>query len=337
MKQEPQVPVEEEQQAYRYVQMQNPVYHTANDPWVVRHEDELYYCWSEDGIRVRRINDLTDIRAVDGQLVWKPEEGTMYSRDLWAPELHYIDGAWYIYVAADDGANENHRMYVLKGTTQDPTDPFELVGKITDPTDRWAIDGTVMRWRGELYFIWSGWKGYVDGGQQLYIAHMSDPMTIDSERVQLAMPTYRWEVQGMPLLEGPVALTDEEKGTAMIVYSASGSWTDDYCLGQLILTGTDPMDPKSWTKTAEPLLSKAEGTYGPGHCSFVEACDGQLWVIYHANEQSGSGWYGRSCRAQPVQWDGETLTIGAPVAPGETILVPVPEEKGYVYEETTGP
>ena len=42
-------------------------------------------------------------------------------------ELHYLDGAWYVYVAMDDGNNKNHRMYVLKGTdSKDPTKPFKV-------------------------------------------------------------------------------------------------------------------------------------------------------------------------------------------------------------------
>lgn len=72
-------------------------------------------------------------------VVWRPEQGTAYSQELWAPELHYIDGAWYIYVAADDGNNANHRMYVLKSTSGDPTKAFEFVGKISDSTDKWLL------------------------------------------------------------------------------------------------------------------------------------------------------------------------------------------------------
>lgn len=327
MKEKPQH--EQTQPPFEYIEIENPICETANDPWVVRQGDNFYYCWSEDGIRVRKIDNLHDIKTTDCALVWAPPEGTMYSHELWAPELHYIDGAWYIYVAASNGENQHHRMYVLKGTTQDPTDPFEFVGKLSAPTDRWAIDGTVMRYQGELYFIWSGWEGFVDVGQQLYIAHMSDPVTIDSERIMISSPTYKWEKMGLPLQEGPVVLTDEEKGTVIIIFSASGSWTDYYCLGQLTLTGTDPMDPNSWAKSEQPVFSKAEGTYGPGHCSFVEALDGQLWMVYHANTIWGTGWDGRTCRAQPVKWDGQTLELGVPLAPGKKVLLPVlPSEDG---------
>lgn len=313
----------EKKSQYPYIEIVNPIYDSGNDPWVIRQGNDYYYCWSDGAIHVRKIDNLHDIKDIGGTAVWTPPKGTMYSAELWAPELHYIDGAWYIYVAASNGSNENHRMYVLKGTSQDPTDPFEFVGKITDPTDRWAIDGTVLRHKGEMYFVWSGWEGDVDVGQQLYIAHMRDPVTIDSQRVMISSPTNKWERMALPLQEGPVALTDEETGSAIIVYSASGSWTDYYCFGQLTLTGTDPMDPASWTKSEDPIFAKDTGTYGPGHCSFVEALDGQLWMIYHANTFPGLGWDGRTCRAQPVQWDGKTLDLGVPLAPGQPVLLPV--------------
>lgn len=312
-----------EVKAYEYIEIENPVYKRANDPWVVRHEDNLYYCWAGSGINVRKIENLSDMTYYNGVKVWEAPMGKMYSQQIWAPELHYIDGEWYIYFAACNGVNSAHRMYVLKGTSQDPTDPFEFVGQITDPSDHWAIDGTVMQYQGEMYFIWSGWEGDVDEGQQTYIAHMSDPVTIDSERVMISSPSYDWEQVGLPIQEGQVALTDDESGTAIIIYSASGSWTDDYCLGQLTLTGTDPMDPESWTKSEEPVFSKEEGTYGPGHCSFVENYDGQLWMVYHANTESGTGWDGRSCRVQPVSWDGTTLDLGTPIGAGETMQLAV--------------
>ena len=47
-------------------------------------------------------------------------------------------------MAADNGDNATHRMYVLEGTSQDPQQPFVLKGKIAAPSDRWAIDGTVL-------------------------------------------------------------------------------------------------------------------------------------------------------------------------------------------------
>ena len=295
-----------------YETVQNPVAPTGADPWVIRHGDKYYYCyasyvWFFGGVAVAEIPSLDQIGQTEGSQVYTApaEEGAdlSHSFEYWAPELHYLNGEWYIYVAADDGQNENHRMYVLKGTTQNPTDPFEYVGMVTDPSGKWAIDGTVMELNGELYFVWSGWEGDVNVAQHIYIAHMSDPCTIDSERIMLSTPEYTWEKVGEPLInEGPAILQND--GKTFIVYSASGSWTDDYCLGMLTLTGDDPLNPAHWEKSAQPVFSKRTGVaYGPGHCSFTTAIDGSVWMIYHANLQSGTGWEGRSVWISPVTFD----------------------------------
>ncbi|MBR2987892.1 MAG: glycoside hydrolase family 43 protein [Clostridia bacterium] len=291
-----------------YKDLKNPIYPTGNDPWIVEHNGKYYYCYSggqngTGGVRVNEIDSIDKVTTFGYSQVYVAPQGTMYSHEYWAPELHYIQGEWYIYVAADDGNNNNHRMYVLKGTSQVPTDPFEMVGKITDPTDKWAIDGTVLTVGDELYFVWSGWEGNENVAQNIYIAHMSDPCTIDSERTLLSAPTYIWERIGNPTVnEGPTALYHGDR--AFIVYSASGSWTDNYCLGLLSLTGNDPLDSNSWQKSTNTVFRMRRGVaYGPGHCSFSTAVDGSNWMIYHANLEAGTGWDGRSVWISPVTFD----------------------------------
>lgn len=298
---------------YSYQTVHNPVHDGGGDPWVIEHEGAYYYCYSAgNGVCVASVPSIAKLKQ-NGKRVYTAPGGTMYSSEYWAPELHYIDGAWYIYVAADNGNNETHRMYVLRGTTQDPTDPFEMVGQITDPSDKWAIDGTVLQLGGELYFIWSGWEGNVNVAQNLYIAHMSDPCTIDSERVCLSVPEYSWEKNGQPYInEGPAVLQHE--GKTFLVYSASGSWTDHYCLGMLTLTGDDPMDVNCWEKSNRPVFRyRPHVCYGPGHNSFCTAPDGSVWMIYHGNLVAGSGWSGRSVWIAPVTFDEDgTPEFGKP-------------------------
>lgn len=143
----------------------------------------------------------------------------------------FLQEKWYIYVAADDGNNSSHHMFVLENIDGNPLDQFTLQGEIAAPTDRWAIDGTVVEFpNGKLYFIWSGWEGTKNAAQNLYIASMRDPTALSSDRVLISKPEFPWEKVGTPLVnEGPEALWNN--GSLFIIYSASGSWTDDYCLG----------------------------------------------------------------------------------------------------------
>ena len=300
----------------------NPIAPRGNDPWLIFHEGYYYYCLSDlGGICVAKIKNIYDLDKAEKIRIWAPPANTVYSKELWAPELHYLNGEWFIYFAADDGKNENHRMYVLKGASQNPLDEFEFMGQIKDSSNKWAIDGTVMQYNNKLYFIWSGWMGNVDGSQLLYLAEMSDPCKISSDRIKISVPEKSWEKKGMPLNEGPVAL--EHNGVMHIVYSASGSWTDDYCLGLLTLKGNDPLDPVSWEKSAQPILTKSDKVFGPGHCSFTTSPDGKdTWVVYHANPVSGTGWAGRTAWTQPVSWDENNYpVIGLPPNPGEELEI----------------
>lgn len=304
----------------------NPIATTANDPYLIQHGDTYYYIYTGGTyLKVANVKDPTRLDYYDvttAKTVYTAPEGTMWSKEYWAPELHYIQGEWYIYVAADDGLNDNHRMYVLKGTSQDPRDPFEMVGKITDPSDKWAIDGTVLQYKGELYHIWSGWAGDVNVQQNLYIAHMSDPCTIDSERVMLSYPSESWERKHYSINEGPQILIKGD--TVHIIYSASASWDDEYCLAALTYRPEqgDIMDPKAWIKTG-PLFSKAEQAYGPGHCSFIKSPDGtEDYIIYHANRISHTGWSGRSGRMQKFTWNGDMPVFGTPAMCGDKLPLP---------------
>ena len=309
---------------YVYIKVQNPIHQGGCDPWVYLHEGSYYYCYSRGrGISVAKMSSLHTL-VPKGTAVFDPPRGTEYSEELWAPELHYLNGEWYIYVAASDGYSSNHRMFVLKSTSDNPRSRYEMVGQITDPTNKWAIDGTVMELNGELYFLWSGWEGDKDGKQNLYIAHMSDPCTIDSERVMISTPEYNWETVEWPdVNEGPTVL--QHDGKTFVVYSASGSWGNYYCLGMLTLVGDDPMDPASWEKESRPVFTRREGVcYGPGHCSFSTAVDGSVWMIYHGNQVSDTGWDGRSVWISPVTFDENgTPHFGRPEP---EVLFPIPKE-----------
>lgn len=300
----------------------SPVMWDGCDPSVAYHDGYYYFCYSMDtALGVKKADSLAKLKEAEGKTVFVAPEGTDYSSQYWAPELHYLDGQWYIYVAADNGVNENHRMYVLKCTTQDPTDPFEMVGKISDSSDKWAIDGTVMEYKNEMYFIWSGWEGDADGQQNLYIAHMSDPVTIDSERVLISKPVHLWEKKGMPINEGPAVL--KKGGNVYVVYSASGSWTNDYCLGMLSLSGKDPLNKCSWKKCALPVFSKVKNSvYGPGHCCFVKSADGNTdYIVFHGNREADTGWFGRQIRIQKIKWSNGVPVFGKPLKESDKVYV----------------
>ncbi len=165
---------------------QNPILETGADPWMFQHQDQYYYCGSDNksSIFVSSTGDPALIAEADRVLVWKAPKGKAYSHQTWAPELYFLDGRWYIYFAASNGRNSSHRLYVLEADL--PFGPYRLKGQISPATDRWAIDGTIIDHDdGERYFVWSGWDGMTNVQQNLYISRMLNPWTLVSSKTLL--------------------------------------------------------------------------------------------------------------------------------------------------------
>lgn len=286
--------------------IQNPLVNYGADPYVTYQDGYYYYIrvHKDKELYVSKSAELGRIGQAEPVKIYEPS-GDEPNQELWAPEIHFVDGKWYVYYTA--GSGSNHRMYVLESDTDDAQGSYTFKGKMAPTTDKWAIDQTILEVDGQLYAVWSGWHYDYDIDQRIYIAKMDSPTSITGERVQLSMPEYTWEKQGgnPTVNEGPQIAVSPD-GTVNIVYSASGSWSDDYCLGCLTLKdGADPMDPDSWIKAEEPIFKKnGNTTYSTGHACFTVSPDGtEDYLIYHATKNSGDGWNGRGVRVQRVYWN----------------------------------
>jgi GH43 family beta-xylosidase len=317
----------------------NPLLEHGPDPWVIA-QDGWYYYMNSMGknITIWKTRDMTDLRDAGKTVVWTaPEKGPM-SHDIWAPELHRFDGKWYLYFAADGGKNEGHRVYVLENEAADPTvGTWVMKGKVGDETNRWAIDATAFENDGpggdhQKFLLWSGWEGANDGQQNIYMARLKNPWTVEGPRVMLSHPEYPWETVGdlpgrhVNVNEGPEIL--QHDGRLFLIYSASGCWTDRYELGELQASASaNLMDPQTWTKLNHPVFFEAPrlGVFGPGHNGFFKSPDGtQDWIIYHANPKTHEGCgSNRSPRIQRFSWKADgSPDFGRPVAPGVEMAKP---------------
>lgn len=295
----------------------NPLLPSGPDPWVEQ-QDTMYYYTSTRGDRISiwATSRMSNLRNARMTTIWSPPSTGSYSKEIWAPEVHHIGNAWYAYFAADDGNNANHRIYALECDDADPmTGAWTFKGKIADTTaDKWAIDASVFEYDGQLYMVWSGWEGNVNVAQNIYIAKMKDPLTLEGSRVLISSPSAAWENMGAPpaVNEGPEAIVHNDR--LFLTFSASGCWTDSYALGLLTLAaGGNPLSPGDWTKSTGPVFttSAMHGAYAPGHNGFFISRDGkESWIVYHANSQSGQGCGdARNPRMQRFSWD----AMGAPV------------------------
>ncbi|WP_231390045.1 family 43 glycosylhydrolase [Sphingobacterium pedocola] len=318
----------------------NPIMPGGPDPWVIQKNGIYYYTYTQGSklviLETKKLSELASSQRYD---VWTPPGGQMYSKNLWAPELHEIDGKWYFYFAADDGTNANHRMYVVENSSPTPIEGnWEFKGKISDPTDMWAIDGTVLQHEGQMYMIWSGGNAGA-APQNLYIAKMSNPWTISGEKVMISQPDFAWEKNGSAINEGPQVLINPQ-GRVYIVYSGSGYWSDGYCLGELALRdGGDPMNPAHWKKKVHPVFAvrSESSAFGPGHNGFFKSPDGtEDWIIYHARSvanQGASG--GRNPRIQRFSWNPDgSPNFGLPTSLSAQHKRPSGEPFRYIHDKS---
>lgn len=225
-----------------------------------------------------------------------------------------------------------HHMFVLSNESENPMQGAWECSPMEGMDDKFAIDGTIMELSQKRYFLWSGWEGYENVRQDIYLAEMVSPTQIADEKILLSKPELDWEKNGNPLVnEGPEVIV--RGSTVNLVYSASGSWTDDYCLGLLTMDiDGEPKNPDSWTKQQSPLMSRDLDVYGPGHNCFTTSLDGtEDLIVYHAARWMGAGW-SRSVRFGYVDFDEDGRLKPIPVTSGEDLeKIPSGEPQVSVY------
>ena len=176
----------------------NPLLPSGADPWVT-YRDGYYYYTNTTGnnITLWKTQNMGDLKRAEKKIVWTPPTTGSYSKEIWAPEIHYLQGKWYAYFAADSGSNFNHRIYVLENTSGDPLQgTWVMKGELNLPENKWAIDPSIFENKGKMYVIWSGWKDDVNGEQDIFIAQLKNGWTAEGKRTLISAPTYLWEQNG---------------------------------------------------------------------------------------------------------------------------------------------
>lgn len=301
------------------------------DPWLEYYDGNYYLVTTTfTGILgIRKSPTLAGLATAPNVQVWSDTTSTR-NTNIWAPELHFLDGHWYLYYSAGQSGVaccDSQRTHVLESSGTDPMGTYTYKGSLTGSNltpGGWLIDASVLKANNRLYLVGSG---FINGStQSLVIAPMSNPYTLASNTFSIiSSPTLDWERSGSPVNEGPEPLY--RNGRTFLTYSASFCGTADYKLGQLELTGSDPLSASSWTKKQTPVFqrSDANSVYGPGHNGFFTSPDGtENWIVYHANSASNGGCgNGRTTRAQEFTWNADgTPNFGTPVALGTTLPGP---------------
>ncbi len=272
----------------------------------------MFHALNTDGRRIllRRSSEAFDLFAQGAVVVWQAPARGPHAKHLWAPELHWLEGRWFIYCAADDGRSRNHRLWALEAIGSDPAGPYRHRGTIQ--TGGWSIDATILHGSTrQAFLLWSGWEGPEKGAQNLCLAPLADPLTLAGPRVQLTSPTEPWEQRGGSICEGPAVV--QRGGVTCVVYAASASWTVHACLGMLVNRDGNFLNPDAWTKVG-PVFARTPEVWGIGHCSLPCQRDAG-WIFYHAKTRRRHGWRDRNIRAQTFIWGPDGLPhFGEPVS-----------------------
>lgn len=292
------------------------------DPYVYLHTDGYYYFTASvptyDRIILRRSKTLEGLANAEEITIWKKHLSGIMSEHIWAPEIHYLQGAWYIYFAA--GEKEDIwaiRPYILMCNHKDPMSGNWIEkGRLQNADEdefsfkAFSLDATVFESKNKLYCIWAEKVGVGKQISNLYIAEMENPCKLKSVQVLLTTPDYDWERIGFWVNEGPAIL---KRGKYIyLTYSASETGIY-YCMGMLHTTeDNDLLDPQSWKKERYPVLrtDTQKRIYGPGHNSFTKGLDGKDIMVYHARiegEIIGNPLYNPNRHAflMTIEWDEE--------------------------------
>lgn len=296
------------------------------DPHAFLHSDGHYYFVATvpeyDRLVLRRAGSLDAIGAAPEQVIWRSHATGIMSRNIWAPELHFIDGKWYIYFTAGrSDAPFDVRVYVLENSSPDPRQGSWVErGQLKTGWESFALDATTFVNGGKRYLVWTQREPRSKKhGTSIYIAPMATPLTLAGPAMLLSRPQYAWEKRGHDVNEAPAVLS--KNGRIFITYSASA--TDaNYCLGVVSANaGANLLDPRSWQKSAQPVFisNPARGKFGPGHNAFTTSPDGASDImLYHARDYrdiKGDPLLdpNRHTRARPVRWRADgTPDFGKP-------------------------
>lgn len=305
----------------------NPLVPWRADPWCLKHSDGFYYFTGSvpayDRIELMRAPSLRELAFAEPKTVWRKHDSGPMSYHIWAPELHFIEGKWYLYFAAGRAEDIwNIRMYVLENESPNPLEGEWMErGKIEANWDSFSLDASTFEHRGTRYLVWAQNDPAIKGNTNLYIAAMNTPWSIHGQQVRLTYPEFEWETRGFGVNEGAAII--KRNGRIFLTYSASA--TDArYCMGLLWADeNSELLDAASWHKSPQPVFvsSEANGQFGPGHNSFTTSKDNSVdLLVYHTRpypKTVGDPLYdpNRQARVGLIEWDADGMPVFGTPAP----------------------
>lgn len=294
------------------------------DPFVLRHRGGFYLYGTNDGeplpdgrvVPVFRSEDLITWEALGGALI--PHDATL---EHWAPEVLAWNGRFYMVVSYGDVLHRGHALWVA--TADRPEGPFRLQSCISQPEERFSIDGAwLLDDDGRLYLF-----RCVDfvrdddppHGTGIVVQPMTDPLTPAGPPSTVLRANAPWHLfqrdRLMPLhdgrlfaewttVEGPAPL---RRGGRYYCGYSGGNYTGAYGTGEAV--ADSPLGPYRDLRSHEgPLFSTIPGFIeGPGHFSVVQPDLIEDWIVLHGRSPGEAVRRVWLCRAT---WSADGVTLG---------------------------
>ncbi len=278
----------------------NPLVEERADPWIIQGEDGYYYFTASypmvgdndvegySKVILRRSKTIEGLKDAEEKVIWHESEEDSVNRFIWAPELHNIDGTWYVFFAGGIVPNDLYsvRAQVLKCSGSDPfNDSWEYVGRFKPKSggnsfNNFSLDMTYFTVNDKHYVIWAE----IVGASSLFIGEIDpkEPWILTSAATLITKPEFNWEKEVHQVNEGAAVLIRD--GKVLVTFSASGTGSE-YCIGLIWADEkSDMLSSSSWNKLGTPLLTTNDlvGESGPGHNSFATDEKGNVFLVYHA-------------------------------------------------------
>ncbi len=268
------------------------------DPCVIFYEGTYYLYPTGDNVSYHVYTSTDLVHWKKGKRVFEPGE-----RNVWAPDVFHnpTDGKFYLYYTV------NQRIGVAVADAPDAK--FKDIKTLY----KRAIDAHMFRDDDGKYYLY-----YVQfPGFRIHVQPMKSPMEKEGKPIEILKPTEPWEKISGDVTEGPWML--KHKGTYYLLYSGTGANSLNYAIGYA--TAKKPTGP--FTKyEGNPIVSRNEQAFGPGHGCVIKDGADQLWSVYHQQKDDTQEWNRFVC-IDPL-WFDENGVLHGKATRGTPHPVPVP-------------
>ncbi|KEO74132.1 family 43 glycosylhydrolase [Anditalea andensis] len=325
-------------------QFENPFIEQRADPHVVKGSDGYYYFTASypmigsddptgyDRVILRKAERIEDLANAEEITIWHVDKSAISERWVWAPEIHEINGTWYVLFTTSrpEWGVWGIRPIIIACNKGD-RDPMKAENWETEGHYSEAVEGDEMAFKHfslDMTYFESNGTHYVSWAEKPMLSNImiasidpDQPWKLTSKATLLSVPQYGWERKDNTWVnEGSAVI--KNGGKVFLAFSAS-TVDEAYSIGILHADAdADLLDVDSWAKIPYPLLSSddLDGQVGPGHNSFTIDEMDQPLIVYHSRtegEVSGPGDKGdgglfdpgRHARIRPVHFDKDGIPV----------------------------